>query len=86
MKRTQQLEAEILAAEKASADHLAASSAARSLPFYGSGKAQRIASSGIASTQALALAYDLRGQLPEDHPQYLEPSWRPVRWARRRAA
>lgn len=72
MKTTQQLEAEILAAEKAAADHRAASAAARALPFYGSHKAQRIARSGIASTQALSLAYRLRQQLPPGHPMRAE--------------
>jgi hypothetical protein len=72
MKTTAQLEAEIRAAEKLAADLAADAREARSLPFYGSGKARRIAQAGAGSTGALAKAWRLRQQLPAGHPMRVD--------------
>lgn len=68
MKTTAQLEAQIRAEEKLAADRAADASAARSLPFYGSGKAGIMARARADSTAALGRAYRLRQQLPPGHP------------------
>jgi hypothetical protein len=68
MKTTQQLEQEIREADALAAQLDQDAIAAIALPFYGSGKAARIANLGRQATDARMKSYRLRKQLPFGHP------------------
>jgi hypothetical protein len=80
-----QTEAKILQLEREAATHEAASSALRRQHSGGySGavrKGENMANLMRMAADARRLADELRGQLPERHPMYVEPAWRPARWA-----
>ena len=86
-----QTEAKILRLEREAATHEATCRALRRQHSGGcySGaarKGENMANLMRMAADARRLADELRGQLAEDHPMYVEPSWRPARWRSRRAA